>query len=64
MKTLFAFVFAAGIAATAVVGCAHKQEAGPTTPSTAPSTDAGGAAAAPESAPPAPAEPANRPPPN
>jgi hypothetical protein len=62
MKTLFAIAFA-GITATAVVGCAHKQEAAPTTPANAPAADAG--AAAPESAPAAPeAAPANRPPPN
>lgn len=61
MRILFALAFA-GIAATTVVGCAHKQEAAPTTPAAAqPAPDAG---ASTESAPAAPAPPANRPPPN
>ena len=61
MKTLFAIAFA-GIAATTVVGCAHKQEAQPTTPAAAqPAPDAG--AAQPQSEPEAPAAPVLRPPP-
>lgn len=62
MRILFALAFA-GIAATTVVGCAHKQEAAPTTPAAAqPAPDAG--AAQPQAAPEAPAAPVNRPPPN